>query len=55
MNYKRFYMKINPVDNLIRRDKQGSDILCRGYEVEIFDSEEKLSLTKFQLQLVLKF
>ena len=44
MRYKSFYIKINPVGNLIRQDKQGSDICCKGYEVEIFDSEEKLKL-----------
>ena len=42
MHYKRFYIRIKPVDNLIRQDKQGSDIRCKGYEVEIFNSEEKL-------------
>lgn len=50
MNYKRFYIKINPADNLIRQDKQGSDILCIGYEVEIYDSEnEKLKLDEISI------
>ena len=44
MRYKSFYIRIKPVDNLIRQDKQGSDICCKGYEVGIFDSEEKLKL-----------
>ena len=33
MRYKSFYIRIKPVDNLIRQDKQGSDICCKGYEV----------------------
>ena len=48
MRYKSFYIKIKSVDNLIRQDK-GSDILCKGYEVEIFDSEEKLKLDEISI------
>lgn len=33
---------------MIRQDK-GSDILCKGYEVEIFDSEEKLKLDEISI------
>lgn len=49
MHYKRFYIKINPADNLIRQDKQGKDIQCKGYEVEIFDYEEKLKLDEISI------
>mgnify|MGYP006964133696 CR=1 FL=1 len=50
MHYKRFYIRIKPVDNLIRQDKQGSDIRCKGYEAEIFDSEnEKLKLDEISI------
>ncbi len=50
MHYKRFYIKINPADNLIRQDKQGRDIHCKGYEAEIFDSEnEKLKLDEISI------
>lgn len=49
MYYKRFYAKINTADNLIRQDKQGSDIYCKGYKVEIFDSEEKLKLDEISI------
>ena len=48
MRYKSFYIKIKSVDNLIRQDK-GSDILCKAYEVEIFDSEEKLKLDEISI------
>lgn len=48
MRYKSFYIKIKSVHNLIRQDK-GSDILCKGYEVEIFDSEEKLKLDEISI------
>ena len=49
MRYKSFYIRIKPVDNLIRQDMQGSDICCKGYEVGIFDSEEKLKLDKISI------
>lgn len=49
MHYKRFYTKINPADNLIRQDKQKKDIQCKGYGVEIFDSEEKLKLDEISI------
>lgn len=49
MRYKSFYIRIKPDDNLIRRDKQGSDIRCKGYEVEIFNSEEKLKLDEISI------
>ena len=46
MRYKSFYIRIKPVDNLIRQDMQGSDICCK---VGIFDSEEKLKLDKISI------
>lgn len=49
MRYKSFYIRIKPVDNLIRQDKDGKDIECTGYTVEIFDSEEKLKLDKISI------
>lgn len=49
MRYKSFYIRIKLVDNLIRRDKQGSDICCIGYEIEIFDFEEKLKLDEISI------
>lgn len=49
MRYKSFYIKINPVGNLIRQDKDGKEIKCIGYAVEIFDSEEKLKLDKISI------
>lgn len=49
MRYKSFYIKINPVDNLIRQDKDGKEIKCTGYAVEIFDSEEKLKLDEISI------
>ena len=49
VRYKSFYIRIKPDDNLIRRDKQGSDIRCKGYEVEIFNSEEKLKLDEISI------
>ena len=50
MYHKRFYIKISPVDNLIRQGKKGRDIHCKGYKVEIFDSEnEKLKLDEISI------
>ena len=49
MRYKSFYIRIRPVEKLIRQDKQGSDICCKGYEVEIFDFEEKLKLDEISI------
>lgn len=49
MRYKSFYIRVKSVDNLIRQDKQGSDICCIGYEIEIFDSEEKLKLDEISI------
>lgn len=49
MRYKSFYIKINPVGNLIRQDKDGKEINCTGYAVEIFDSEEKLKLDEISI------
>lgn len=49
MYYKRFYAKINPADNLIRQDKQGSTIKCKGYAVEIYDSEERIKLDEISI------
>ena len=47
MRYKSFYIRIKPVDNLIRQDKQGRDICCKGYEVgfeilknDIYEAEQ---------------
>lgn len=49
MRYKSFYIKINPVDNLIRQDKDGKEKKCIGYAVEIIDSEEKLKLDEISI------
>lgn len=45
MRYKGFYVKISPDSDLLREDKDGKDIRCKGFTIEVFDDEsEKLEI-----------
>ncbi|WP_294409505.1 hypothetical protein [uncultured Ruminococcus sp.] len=41
MRYKGFYVKITPDTNLNREDKNGNDIRCNGFTIEVFADESK--------------
>lgn len=48
MRYKGFYVKISPDTDLHREDKDGNDIRCNGFIVEVFaDESEKLEIDVF--------
>lgn len=48
MKYKGFYVKITPDSNLNREDKDGKDIRCDGFTIEVFaDESEKLEIDVF--------
>ena len=48
MRYKGFYVKITPDTDLHREDKDGKDICCNGFTIEVFaDESEKLEIDIF--------
>lgn len=48
MRYKGFYVKISPDTDLHREDKDGKDIRCNGFTIEVFaDESEKLEIDVF--------
>lgn len=48
MKYKGFYVKITPDTNLHREDKDGNDIHCNGFTIEVFsDESEKIEIDVF--------
>lgn len=48
MRYKGFYVKISPDSDLLREDKDGNDIRCKGFTIEVFaDESEKLEIDVF--------
>lgn len=48
MRYKGFYVKITPDTDLHREDKDGNDIRCNGFTIEVFiDESEKLEIDVF--------
>lgn len=48
MRYKGFYVKISPDTDLHRADKDGNDVRCNGFTVEVFaDKSEKLEIDVF--------
>lgn len=48
MKYKGFYVKITPDTDLHREDKDGNDIRCDGFTIEVFiDESEKLEIDVF--------
>ena len=48
MRYKGFFVKISPDTELHREDKDGNDIRCNGFTIEVFsDESEKLEIDVF--------
>lgn len=48
MKYKGFWMKITPVKNLSREDKNGEIVVCEGFTIEVFSDEaEKIEIDVF--------
>lgn len=48
MNYKDFYVRILPDDDIIRDGKNGEKIHCKGFMIEIFaDESERIELDVF--------
>ena len=48
MKYDGFYVKISPDTDLHREDKDGNDVRCNGFTVEVFaDKSEKLEIDVF--------
>ena len=39
MKYNGFYVKISPDTDLHREDKDGNDICCKGFTIEVFADE----------------
>lgn len=40
MLYHGFYVKFTPVKNILREDKDGEILFCRGYKIGIFSDKE---------------
>ena len=52
MKYKGFYVKITPDTDLHREDKDGNDIRCEGFTIEVFaDEYEKLEIDVFSVEV----
>ena len=52
MKYNGFYVKISPDTDLHREDKDGNDIRCKGFTIEVFaDESEKLEIDVFSAGL----
>ena len=48
MRYKGFFVKITPDADLYREDKDGNDIRCKGFTIEVFaDESEKIEIDVF--------
>lgn len=48
MKYKGFFVKITPETDLHRNNKDGKDIRCDGFIIEVFsDESEKLEIDVF--------
>lgn len=48
MRYKGFYIKISPDSNIRRVDKEGRDILCEGFLIQVFaDETERIEIDNF--------
>ena len=49
MLYKGFYVKMTPA-TLTRTDKDGREVQCEGFTVEVFDSDaEKVEIDTFSI------
>lgn len=48
MKYKGFFVKITPDRNLSREDKNGKNVACEGFTIEVFsDESESLGIDVF--------
>lgn len=48
MKYKGFYVKISHDTDLHREDKDGNDIRCEGFTIEVFaDESERVQIDVF--------
>ena len=48
MKYKGFYVKITPDTDLHRGDKDGNDVRCNGFVIEVFaDESERVQIDVF--------
>ena len=48
MKYKGFHVKITPDSDLLREDKDGNDVRCEGFTIEVFaDESEQLEIDIF--------
>lgn len=48
MKYKGFYVKITPDTDLHREDKEGNDVRCNGFTIEVFaDESERFQIDVF--------
>ncbi|WP_278946383.1 hypothetical protein [Ruminococcus bicirculans (ex Wegman et al. 2014)] len=48
MRYKGFYIKISPDINISRVDKNGRDVLCEGFLIQVFaDETEQVEIYNF--------
>lgn len=48
MKYKGFFVKITPDTNLSREDKNGKNVACEGFTIEVFsDESENLEIDVF--------
>lgn len=48
MKYKGFYVKMTPNADLYREDKEGNDIRCEGFTIEVFtDESERFEIDVF--------
>ncbi|MBQ8349781.1 MAG: hypothetical protein IJY19_09105 [Ruminococcus sp.] len=54
MKYKGFYVKITHDTDLHREDKDGNDVCCNGFTIEVFaDESERFQIDVFLLRLIL--
>lgn len=42
MKYKGFHVKITPDSSLLREDKDGNDVRCEGFTIEVFADESEM-------------
>lgn len=41
MIYKGFYIEISPDEHIIRSDSNGDDVVCQGFDFQVFADENK--------------
>ena len=50
MKYKGFHVKITPDSDLLREDKDGNDVRCEGFEIDIFSATVDFELLENSLE-----